>query len=104
MGPWKPEIGSTVIYKLTINDAAAINKRRQDFAHSNYKELKTGLQAHFGNSAYEGEEVPLIIVKVWNPSGLPDELSVNGQVILDGSDTLWVTSVHQGYEPGQFHL
>lgn len=104
MEPWKPEVGSIVLYKLTQYDATMINKRRQDFAKSNYKDLETGLQAHYGNPASEGDEVPLIVVRVWDQSGLPDDRSINGQAILDGNDTFWVTSVHGGYEPGKFHV
>ena len=40
-----------------------------------------------GNRVEPGEIVPMVIVKVWS------ETTVNGQAILDGSDSLWCTSV-----------
>ncbi len=43
-----------------------------------------------GNPCSPGTVLPMIIVKVW-PDGL-----CNGQVFLDGTGTLWVTSVREG--------
>ncbi|KKK65507.1 hypothetical protein LCGC14_2973460, partial [marine sediment metagenome] len=32
----------------------------------------------------------------------PGYQGVNGQAFLDGNDSLWVTSVQEGYESGQW--
>jgi hypothetical protein len=43
----------------------------------------------------------MLITRLWTDA--PDEDSVvQGQVFLDGNDSLWVTSVKQGSEPGQW--
>ncbi len=83
-----PTIGRIVHYRLSENDALRINKNWQ-----------SGVG---GNASSGGDIVPLIIVRVW-----PDEFGagipgINGQAILDGHDTLWVTSAHEGTEPGQW--
>ena len=46
----------------------------------------------------KGDIVPLIVVRVWN-NEYGDKPGVNGQIILDGEFTLWVTSVRE-YEGG----
>lgn len=77
-----PTIGRTVHYALTATDAARIRAQRaQD-------RVLPGTPQ--GNTAHEGTVYPAIIVRVW-PGGL-----VNVQVLLDGPDTLWVTSVTEG--------
>jgi hypothetical protein len=91
-----PSIGRILHYRLTEVDAKRINKRRQDAI--SYRVSKTmpgtalvedGTQIHYGNDAHPGEVYPLIVTKVWE-GGL-----VNGQVLLDGNDTLWVMSVRE---------
>lgn len=52
--------------------------------------------AHVGNAVETGQTYPMVIVRCW---GTTEESSVNGQVLLDGSDALWVTSVSQGDGP-----
>ena len=42
--------------------------------------------AALGNVAREGDTFPLIVVRVWPHN------SVNGQLILDGNDSLWIMS------------
>lgn len=86
------KIGTTVLYKLHIDDADSINKRREDFQ----KHLKkypsnedTGYIAHFGNGVREGDVFPAIIVRAF-------ETSANLHVLLDGNDTFWATSVSEG--------
>lgn len=100
----QPSIGRIVHFRLTADQAVAINRRRDDFKPHPYQNpaWPKGAQAHVGNHAVEGEVVPLIIVRVW-----PDEFGtgkpgVNGQAILDGNDALWVTSAAEGTEPGQW--
>ena len=83
---------------LSQRDADQINKRRDDskkhFADNTGD--APGWIAHIGNTARGGALVPLVVVQVW-----PDDL-VNGQAILDGNDSLWVTAVKQGHMPGQW--
>ncbi len=75
-----PSIGRIVHYRLTEQDCAAIN---------NHRVKRNAL----GNPATPGSVYPLIITRVW---GDTHGSAVNGQVMLDGDDTLWVTSVTEG--------
>lgn len=77
-------VGRLVLYKLSEQDVEAINANR-----------KTD-ECFGGNSPQVGDLLPTIVVKVWENN------MFNGQVFLDGNDTLWVTSVVQGSEPGQW--
>ena len=88
-------------YKLSSSDAEKINRRRTT-SLSIKERIKEklwpeGAQAHIGNEAREGQILPMVITGIWG------ETCVNGQVFLDGSDTLWVTSVQQGNEPGNWN-
>ena len=74
-----------VNYKLSAENADYINKRRQ------------ASEPLEGNTAEEGQILPMVIVGIWSDS------VVNGQVFLDGNDTLWVTSVPQGDLPGNWN-
>jgi hypothetical protein len=47
-------------------------------------------------SEEEGTVCPMIVTRAW-ADGV-----VNGQVLLDGSDSLWATSVDRGNGPGQW--
>lgn len=89
--------GDIVIYQLSEDDAKMVNDRRVDGAGHGYG-WPAGAQAHAGNTVRAGEEYPMVVVRVWGQTG------VNGQVLLDGSDTLWVTSVGPGDGPGQYRL
>jgi hypothetical protein len=88
----KPTVGRIVHYTLTAQNAAEINRRRTTghdiAARIPDGKWPLGAQAHIGNEAREGDEYPMLITRVW-PS---DQGSANGQVFLDGNDTLWVTS------------
>lgn len=97
-----PSIGRIVHYKLTAQDAEAVNRRRKeaDQNRQNHRDAALGYVAHLGNFASEGDVYPMLIVRVW---GSTPESSVNGQVFLDGNDTLWVASVGQGDQPRQWH-
>jgi hypothetical protein len=98
-----PSLGRVVEYALTKSDAEAINKRRADaWAHlSAHRENSNGVQVHFGNSVSEGDKYPLVITRVWSYFEQPNEShAINGQVLLDGNDNLWVTSVHQDPDGG----
>lgn len=92
-----PSIGCIVHYTLTDSDVEQIARRRADASNSLewHRENKTGAQIHVGNPVSAGDVYPLLITRVW--SDQPNEhTSVNGQVFLDGNDSLWVTSVDQG--------
>ena len=92
-----PTIGRSVHYRVTAEEALATNKRREDARQNRDKmrEERPGFQAHIGNMISEGEAVPMTITQVW-------PTNVNGQAILDGNDSLWVTSVEEGDQPGQW--
>lgn len=98
-----PTIGRTVGYVLTEQDAANINRRRaqlKEHAHIHGGIQPDGCQRHVGNTGNAGQVYPMTIVRVWGDG--PDAL-VNGQVLLDGNDTLWVTSVGVGTDEGTWH-
>jgi hypothetical protein len=92
-----PTVGRIVLYSLSEDDAQRINKRRNDAVASAHEHKlnpeATGKQVHIGNIATAGDVYPMIIVRTW---GITPTSSVNGQVMLDGNDTLWVTSVSVG--------
>ena len=95
-----PTPGRIVHYRLTAENAVMINRRRTDglSIHERIAAEKwpLGAQAHIGSVAIEGEYLPMMVVRCWddNPG------VVNGQVFLDGNDTLWVTSAKEGEGPG----
>ncbi|MEO3868202.1 hypothetical protein ABGB18_05155 [Nonomuraea sp. B12E4] len=88
----QPSIGRIVHYRLTDEDADAINRRRDD-----YEAFQRGRNparpgqlgwdghvAHVGNRAMAGDTFPAMVVCM---SGAGH---VNLQVQLDGNDTHWV--------------
>jgi hypothetical protein len=82
----KPSIGRIVHYVLNEDDARQINRRRTTEPRDKWP---IGAQAHIGNVATPGDVLPMVIVRVWGES---EQSAVNGQVLLDGADTLWVSS------------
>lgn len=98
-----PSIGRVVHYTLDKSDAEQINRRRAH-ARANRQAITDeaiGYQAHVGNDVAEGDVYPLVITKVWdNPANA--ESYVNGQVMLDGNDLFWATSVKLGSGPRSF--
>lgn len=96
-----PTMGRTVHYMLNAYDAAMINRRRRDASEKQdwHRALKSGAQVHVGNSVEAGEVYPMVIVRVW---GNTPTACVNGQVLLDGCDQYWATSVSVGDKPGYF--
>lgn len=99
-----PTTGRIVHYTLTATDAEQIQRRRTNGASISDRiaaeKWPIGAQAHIGNSANEGDVLPLVIVRVWPDEYGPGIPGVNGQVLLDGNDQLWVTSIKEGTEPG----
>lgn len=96
----KPTIGRIVLYRLSGQDATAINQRRKDARDKLawHHALRSGAQVHVGNDAKDGDVFPLIITKVW---GDTEGSAFNGQLLLDGNDLFWVTSTSLGDGPRQ---
>lgn len=78
-----PTIGRVVHYTLTAGDAGDIMSRR----------LMGTEPRRRGSPVTAGEVFPMLITRVW---GADPGAAVQGQVFLDGDDTLWVTSVTVG--------
>lgn len=96
--PAYPTPGRIVHYMLTAADAEAVNRRREHAVESGIMTQNTGAQVHFGNPAAEGHVLPMMVTRT-------NMNSINGQVFLDGNDTLWATSTMYGGdepEPGQW--
>lgn len=93
-----PSIGRIVHYKLCQQDVDQIKAQRQPKYHESMPGLigpgnkVTKYYEKNGNSVSVGDVYPLVITRTW---GTTETSSVNGQVLLDGNDTLWVTSVSQ---------
>jgi len=82
----KPSIGRIVHYALRPEDIAQINTLRGHGQHV--------------NPHNEGQLAPMIVCVVWPNEYGPDCDGVNGQVLLDGGCSLWVTSAKEGTEAG----
>lgn len=82
------QVGRMVRYTLDEQDVAEINRRRQDATDhlAEHRDRADGSQIHVGNEASPGDICAAVIVKVWS------EGCANLKVLLDGNDTLWVTS------------
>jgi hypothetical protein len=89
MSEFIPTPGRIVEYTITEQDAETIKKRRAATAVDGI---------HPGNAPSAGETYPMVIVRVWSK----DTGCSNGQVLLDGYDTHWVTSVVPGDGERQF--
>lgn len=89
-----PTVGRIVNFKLNQQNVDEITRRRTTSQSISERitegKWPLGAQAHIGNPVRAGQIVPMIITAVWSES------CVNGKVILDGSDSYWVTSVLQG--------
>lgn len=77
-----PVRGEVVDYTLDSNDVAQITGRR-DASHGHVAGEARGSPVSIG------DVVPMMITRVW---GDTPGCAVNGQAVLDGNDTLWVTS------------
>jgi hypothetical protein len=95
-------LGGIVYYRLTLEDAAQINRRRTTglaiASHIAVSEWPLGAQAHIGNEARVGQIFPMMVVRVIDGAAK----MVSGQVFLDGTDVLWVQNVYQGNYIGQW--
>jgi hypothetical protein len=90
-----PSIGRIVHYRLRADQVALINSRR-DCAQADAHQFP-GYQAHEGSPVIEGDTFPMVVVRVWGAT------CVNGQVVLDGGDHLWVTGALLGDAPGTWY-
>ena len=90
------QLGDIILYQLSDIDAESINRRYRHAAHNRgmMRVRKDGYQSHFGNRVGMGEVVAMIVTKVWSST------CVNGQAVLDGNDSLWLTSACEGEGPG----
>lgn len=84
MSEQKLSVGRIVHYRLSSTDAERIEARRA------YARAKSDPDPPGGNTVRAGDVVPLIVVHPWS------DVVLNGQAILDGNDTYWVTSAEQG--------
>ena len=82
----KPSTGRIVHYRLSESDLAAIKEWRKS---------RVGMH----NDHAVGQVLPMIIVRV---HGDHANAAVNGQVFLDGDDTLHVSSRLVGEVPGTY--
>ena len=89
MSEFTPTPGRIVEYTLAQPDVDQIMKRRAATAAEGI---------HPGNHPAAGETYPMVIVRVWSK----ESGCCNGQVLLDGYDTHWVTSVIPGDGERQF--
>ena len=92
-------VGRIVLYTLTADQAAQVNRRREPGA-GHTPSWPKGAQAHVGNHATEGDVLPLLVCRVWPNEGGQGKDGVNGQCFLDGNDQLWITSALEGTGPG----
>ncbi len=94
-----PSVGRIVHYRLNEDDAIRINRRREHaLSHMDeHRANANGVQVHAGNPVREGHVYAMVIVAAW---GDTSDSAVNGQVLLDGNDCLWVTSRLVGEGPG----
>jgi hypothetical protein len=101
-----PTIGRIVYFRLTNEQVDDINSRRTTTAsihdRINGGTWPIGIQAHIGNPNAEKEILPMVITKICPDEFGPGKDGVNGQVFLDGNDSLWVKNVGEGVGPGQW--
>lgn len=95
-----PTVGRFVYYTLTQQDCEEIRRRRTngpsiaERMKADPPQWPAGAMAHIGNPVEVGQECAAQVVAVWTPT------CVNLRVNLDGTDTLWKTSISEGTGPG----
>lgn len=77
-------VGRIVVYALTAEDVAAIEVYRAKCKHVDHRTDYTLARCAEGNPVHASQMFPLLVTAVYSPN------MVNGQVFLDGNDTLWV--------------
>lgn len=97
-------LGESVVYRLTAEDAIQINRRRTTGAYIAERtrdgRWPEGAQAHIGSHVTEGLDFPMIVVRFRDAGD--GSFIVNGQVLLDGSDNFWVKNSTEGAASGQY--
>ena len=95
-------VGLMVLYRLTEDEAEATNIHREDARQTREEigEPHSGFQAHVGNMVAEGDRVPMVVTTVSPSPGHGQPL--NGQVFLDGNDSLWVADIFEGDHSGEW--
>lgn len=94
--PPPPTLGRIVHFTMNDQIAQIINAARKK-AHADLRAKTSDRMAEpvrNGNEATEGQRVAMMIVAIHS------ETLVNGQLMLDGNDSHWVTSVAQGEGAG----
>lgn len=96
--------GRMVHYVLDHNDVSRIEQLRYATVDPRDDVVPRGVQIHMGNPVQAGEHCPMIVARLWDRSS-DGPGTCNGQVILDGNDSLWVTSVVYDPDgtPGTWH-
>lgn len=90
-----PSAGRIVHYRLDEHDVAAVHLRRRRSRHEITEPTGTvSWQEREGNSVTAGDVYPMMITRVWSDNPTESDC-VQGQVFLDGNDTIWVTSRQQ---------
>ena len=97
-------IGEVLGYRVTNEQVDRMNglrivSRSMDTARLEGK-FPQGAQAHIGAASAEGDILPLIVTRI--TEGANGRTLVNGQLILDGSDSLWIEHATEGDGPGQW--
>jgi hypothetical protein len=97
-------VGRIVHYVLSESEADVINRFR-NISGNGPDNLGVGAQVHQGNRVSAGEHVAMIVVAVWDHQPEGGNGCCNGQVLLDGNDSVWVTSCTYGEDnrPGSWH-
>lgn len=91
-----PTTGRILHYRLSASDCERIEAQRGDRGD--------GARLFQGSHPTPGDVVPLVVVRRW-PDEFPNAevtCGVNGQAILDGNDTLWITSAPHGAGDGEW--
>lgn len=88
----RPVVGSTVLYRLTVEDAQHVGERRARES----KLFRHSIGEPVGTTAASGDVLPMLVTFV-GESG-----NVRGRVQLDGDGSLWTTANKQGTERGQW--
>lgn len=98
--PRVPRVGDRVLYTVSDDQANHANDLRAKAHRSLGFHRENGTHLHEGNTVHPGDTFAMDIVRVFDADPTPDSV-INGQVLLDGNDTLWVTSVGQAVgQPG----
>jgi hypothetical protein len=96
--------GVIVHYVMSESDVMTMESHRQIAAFDG-RDFPANVRSNVGNYASPGQHLPMIVVVVWPNEFGPDQPGVNGQLFLDGNDTMWITSARhdESGAPGTWH-